>query len=57
MRGGLSRALPYAQYRKLDLGSKVVFADINEERARRYLASQKADMKQAAGSRRKSPPC
>jgi len=42
----LSRAWPYAQYRKIDPGNTVVFADINEERARHYLASQNAAMKQ-----------
>lgn len=41
----LSRAWPHAQYRKLDMGKSVVFADISEERARRYLISRNADMK------------
>lgn len=40
----LSRAWPYAQYRKLDHGRLVLFADINEDRARRYLISQNAAM-------------
>lgn len=42
----LSCAWPYAQYRRLDPGRFVVFEDINEESARRYLLGQNTDMRQ-----------